>query len=1096
MGNIIKRGPNEDPDSAWQEQNKEVERNPMYKFADLNRGGKLVEAYRKGGVVSVQEIARKEILPYLYNEGKGKTMEKIDYIKWQRNIQSRRTGSTVLDTKTDEELVSEFNELEKNSFNKRSTHEGCWDLNKRGGVGETPLHLLYLMDSAEHVETAKILLNMYPKLALDFYEADEYYGESCLHLATVYGDFESVKLLVSNGAYVNQRATGRFFLPEDQKNGRTNQTNYQGYAYYGEYPLAFAACFGYMDIYDYLIDNGADPNLKDSFGNTSLHMVVISDQPEMYKYMVRHHKKPALRHLRNEANLTPLGLASKLGRHRLFKEMLELNSIEFWRYSNVTCSAYPLTEIDSISPSGEPNYDSALMIAIDGEEDDHLEMLEGGVMRQLLDDKWKTFARKRFIQRLILTFIHLSLISVAVYLRPAAELNSYKSAKDGIRFTAEIIVCLMCLGYLCLEVIEIGAQGVFAFFKNCRHAPDHTIFMVSCLLILVCIPFRFTGLQTVEDILLILSVPGSWFFLLFFARSVKLTGPFVTMIYKMCVGDLFRFGIIYVIFLSGFTLAFYFLFRDINQESFSTLPSTIMTLFQMTLGEFKYHDFDLTRIPLLTKLVFAVFMILVPILLLNMLIAMMGNTYQSVISKSEKEWRKQWAKIVVVLERGFTRNQLQHWHREYSVKMAGPTGDNGEEVEIRALVVIKTSPKTKARQRKIAVGNWKKLGREIIFQLKDQKKKGKVGPLKLQKVVRKPRKSTGGDGSESDEDKKFTNITAQLAWEKDIDLTKGQAFTTDPNSIENQGNRGVKSSGIANNIGSHHTPDKKSPTEEQTQVPNGNAHATRTIKKYVKKPNGTPKTSPKTFHKQFSSNRVTPLPLDSRDSDGVDSAFVNDGDDISLTKHHSRPSSSSDLKSSMLDTRRTASSIKLDLDHFVVTADSRYVSNISQNVADHTTSTPSKNSLDPSKSDRAGSADSRAMYEQWADEIIAESAESTPSKSVTDSPSHRHHKSKKRKKEKKEKRDRSREKDYSETKDSVKDNVKGVSETGDKNKDMDKPSSDNVEQTDETAEAGIRKDVSRSSSKKHKKHHKVKSPTLDELLLVDDSDDHFDESEL
>ena len=33
------------------------------------------------------------------------------------------------------------------------------------------------------------------------------------------------------------------------------------------------------------------------------------------------------------------------------------------------------------------------MIVINGEEDDHLEMLQGGVMRQLLDDKWKTYAR-------------------------------------------------------------------------------------------------------------------------------------------------------------------------------------------------------------------------------------------------------------------------------------------------------------------------------------------------------------------------------------------------------------------------------------------------------------------------------------------------------------------------------------------------------------------------------------------------------------------------------------------------------------------------------------------------------------------------------
>ena len=55
----------------------------------------------------------------------------------------------------------------------------------------------------------------------------------------------------------------------------------------------------------------------------------------------------------------------------------------------------------------------------------------------------------------------------------------------------------------------------------------------------------------------------------------------------------------------------------------------------------QYEDFDETRMPVLTKAVFAVFAILVPILLLNMLIAMMGNTYQQIINRSEKEWRRQ-----------------------------------------------------------------------------------------------------------------------------------------------------------------------------------------------------------------------------------------------------------------------------------------------------------------------------------------------------------------------------------------------------------------------------------------------------------------------
>jgi ankyrin repeat protein len=52
----------------------------------------------------------------------------------------------------------------------------------------------------------------------------------------------------------------------------------EGYAYYGEYPLAFAACFGHEEIYDYLIEHGADPNMQDSYGNTVLHMLVISNQ--------------------------------------------------------------------------------------------------------------------------------------------------------------------------------------------------------------------------------------------------------------------------------------------------------------------------------------------------------------------------------------------------------------------------------------------------------------------------------------------------------------------------------------------------------------------------------------------------------------------------------------------------------------------------------------------------------------------------------------------------------------------------------------------------------------------------------------------------
>jgi len=42
-------------------------------------------------------------------------------------------------------------------------------------------------------------------------------------------------------------------MPEDWEEKDIKTMDYQGYAYYGEYPLAFAACFENKDIYDLLV---------------------------------------------------------------------------------------------------------------------------------------------------------------------------------------------------------------------------------------------------------------------------------------------------------------------------------------------------------------------------------------------------------------------------------------------------------------------------------------------------------------------------------------------------------------------------------------------------------------------------------------------------------------------------------------------------------------------------------------------------------------------------------------------------------------------------------------------------------------------------
>ncbi|XP_059476440.1 uncharacterized protein LOC132197274 isoform X2 [Neocloeon triangulifer] len=450
--------------------------------------------------------------------------------------------------------------------------------------------------------------------------------------------------------------------------------------------------------------------------------LVVCDKLDMFGYALRHPRRPASNGIANNSGLTPLTLACQLGRAEVFKEMLELSCREFWRYSNITCSAYPLNALDTLLPSGKTNWNSALFIILNGTKEEHLDMLDGGIIQRLLEEKWKTFAQRQFLKRLLILAFHLFTMSMAIYLRPAERytpLLGGTEVSDIMRYGFEIATIMNCVSYVVFQQgHEIKNQGLFSFLKQLSHDPAKLIFLISNLLILTCIPLRILGNKTGEESVLIFAVPGSWFLLMFFAGAIRLTGPFVTMIYSMIAGDMFTFGIIYTVMLLGFSQAFYFLYKGhpgVQTSLYSSYPSTWMALYQITLGDYTYAELAHVTYPALGKTIFIIFMILVPILLLNMLIAMMGNTYALVIERSEKEWMKQWAKIVVSLERAVNHEDLKKYLEEYSISLGKSTED--PIIETRGVMVIKSKSKTKAKQRKGALANWKRVGRVTIKEL-------------------------------------------------------------------------------------------------------------------------------------------------------------------------------------------------------------------------------------------------------------------------------------------------------------------------------------------------------------------------------------------
>ena len=165
------------------------------------------------------------------------------------------------------------------------------------------------------------------------------------------------------------------------------------------------------------------------------------------------------------------------------------------------------------------------------------------------------------------------------------------------------------------------------------------------------------------------------------------------MIFSMITGDMFTFSIIYIIFLFGFSQAFYFIMKSVDEDGlYAKYHTTWVALFHMTLGEyevgffvhltlspnallFQYEDFSKSPYQAMAKTIFVLFQILIPILLLNMLIAMMGNTYAIVIEKSEKEFLKQWAKVIMSIERSIPPSQCKENLESYSIAVSSQFKD-------------------------------------------------------------------------------------------------------------------------------------------------------------------------------------------------------------------------------------------------------------------------------------------------------------------------------------------------------------------------------------------------------------------------------------
>ncbi|XP_058415591.1 transient receptor potential cation channel subfamily V member 2 isoform X2 [Diceros bicornis minor] len=520
--------------------------------------------------------------------------------------------------------------------------------------------------------------------------SDEYYrGHSALHIAIEKRSLQCVKLLVENGADVHARACGHFF-----------QKKSQGTCFYfGELPLSLAACTKQWDVVTYLLENPHQPaNLQaaDSLGNTALHaLVMIADNSEENSALVIHMYDGLLRagarlcpavqleDIPNRQGLTPLKLAAKEGKIEIFRHILQREfpgpcqplSRKFteWCYGPVRVSLYDLASVDSWEENSVLE-----IIAFHCRSPHRHRMVVLEPLNKLLQAKWDLL-KPRFFFNFLCHLIYMLIFTIVAHHQPALE-KAFSlmrgTAGNSMLLLGHILILLGGVYLLVGQLWYFWRRRLFIWI-SLMDSYFEILFLVQALLTVLSQVLCFLAVEWYLP-LLVSSLVLCWLNLLYYTRGLQHTGIYSVMIQKVILRDLLRFLLVYLVFLFGFTVALVSLSREARvpqdptgsnvteavrsgtgqDEEGSTAPyrgilDASLELFKFTIGMGELAFQDQLRFREVVLLLLLAYVLLTYVLLLNMLIALMSETVNSVATDSWSIWKLQKAISVLEMENGY-----------------------------------------------------------------------------------------------------------------------------------------------------------------------------------------------------------------------------------------------------------------------------------------------------------------------------------------------------------------------------------------------------------------------------------------------------------
>eukprot|EP00118_Oscarella_pearsei_P004801 m.21026 g.21026 ORF g.21026 m.21026 type:complete len:720 (+) comp28127_c0_seq6:46-2205(+) len=299
------------------------------------------------------------------------------------------------------------------------------------------------------------------------------------------------------------------------------------------------------------------------------------------------------------------------------------------------------------------------------------------VVRLLLKRKWKEFAGTIYKMRTVMFFINVVALTFAfVSAGSVDDPNVYASALDYARGVAEVVVTINVLFSLMSEINQMRKHK-----KNYIYDTYNYLDLASIFLLITVLPLRIAG-RTEQWTIASLAYFTTVLISFKYAAAYRAIGQYTQIVSRIVRFDMVRFSILFLVFLFAFSGSLFLALRGEEVMMTSNGTTSNLNLFRETST---YGQILLTGLRILIQqesivhfygdppefgwlgvLLMLVFMFIIIVLLLNLLIAQLSDTFQNVQSDAQRELEINRAGNVARIEKNslIFRNLRQKYYQE------------------------------------------------------------------------------------------------------------------------------------------------------------------------------------------------------------------------------------------------------------------------------------------------------------------------------------------------------------------------------------------------------------------------------------------------